>query len=63
MTVREVKKQSAAPILKCVSCLVSEIQIGARDDWMPVLGGHACSKDACRDALGLPRYVPPDERR
>lgn len=63
MAVREVRKKSPTPILKCVVCGVTQVLIGAREDWMPAAGGHVCHKAGCRAALGLPKYVPPDERR
>jgi len=62
-TLREVKKRSATPIIECIVCHVTTALIGKRPDWLPAGGGHVCPKDTCRDAAGLPRFVPPDERR
>jgi len=64
MPVREVRKRSGPPIYQCVGCGVSQVQIGKRNgEWLPVPGGHVCGKDPCREKLGLPRFVPPDEKR
>jgi len=63
MTIREIKKRSGPPVLSCVVCNLTQIQIGNLRDWMAVSSGHVCAKAACRDTLGLPRFVPPDEKR
>lgn len=63
MAVREVKKKAAAEVMRCGSCGLTQIRIGTPKDWMPWGGSYVCGKDACRERMSAPRFVPPDERK
>ena len=63
MTIHEIKKKSGPPVLTCIICGITQIQIGGLGDWAPAGQGNVCPKEACRLAAGLPRFVPPHETR
>lgn len=64
MSIREVKKRSGPVYMTCVCCGVTQVEIGKRSaEWIPFGSGHVCAKDACRISAGLPKHVPPDDKR
>lgn len=63
MSVREVKKKAPNQVMRCVSCNLTQVRIGAPKDWLPWGAGHVCGKDACRRNTGAPLFVPPDEKK
>lgn len=59
-----IKKKDPPPQIQCVSCGVVQIRIGQRPpkDWGQSEQGLVCGKDACRESVGLPRYIAPQDR-
>jgi hypothetical protein len=62
MAIREVKKKSPPPVMRCVSCGATQIKISVLD-WMPWGSAFVCGKKACRQSVGAPVFVPSDERK
>jgi len=63
MSVKEVKPKPPIGIVQCQVCGLTSAKIGDMKDWTPAPGGMVCSKTPCRGQVGLPPFVPPDERR
>lgn len=63
MSVREVRKKTPPTIMRCVSCGVTQARIGNPKDWIPWAPSYLCGKKACREKVGAPLFVPPDEQK